>query len=869
MQVFTAEDYFWMDGDWPITKGAEPQSSHFEDIRKLAWLIEHPCAGNVDLLSNYGKWAGDAAAHRYIEFDQYNWPSWTPEETYHYGSPVVLYRWGPDDGQVDLFVLNAEIRGDLLNLSPPVVAGELSGLWLLTVDPNKYSHWNANAGRPDIKASARWIIAQHGQDSVTKEWWYGRWEAWRELPQHTDKFEQVPYLKLKTETTAKPRSSPVEQDRDYISQLLKTQTGRSFTDGNVGGDPITYWVHKDFPTMYSEYAAVGGEPVGSLQVGPDYTERKLNSAHQDRVQHLIERNYTYLWPVDQFWKDNWQYWNVFGMEMDTSHDGGLVNGVYDYISVYKGTWSSIVVYYIGESVYHNGRWWRCIYPSTINDEPGTGGSEDKWATVLHQPDYIPTDPIYVKLNDPLWRCNSSAFEKVLDIISQGDETKYDWYFDDKNPAMDWITYQKHFYLMTKHASDPDAGWSELAEKRYPLPRGSWRKIWRHTQTWERDRVQKSRLGKEIDIDGRTVSMMWPGELGTPPGYTGGQDDQLLWTGESGGVYYNFWMFRYLIEQDVFDNMERPPGSEYTYRQYYIVQDTEQLFRDAYRANPDVEALIAERHDPVSTQWLADAGGDMAEYPVYEISHELVNDLREALSQLRLFGQGATLSVAAYRSEAELGGFPTSLAAYSAGKAYCEAETATEAKPGYKSVGYEGFVAYNAGTTDYSTEGDIGGHDSEMDKYWVKVTITKGSGEHFPAKEVGSLIIDILATNSTSPLLGDTCTIGIGNFTYKPPIDDQWHRAYVGNVPVDCVWVHDGSGGEASDWALQCTFRLFPSDPWPLESYFNFIGNGLGGRFWERESWVDLNINDSLAWELDFDGFATSVFEQDPYNFIEV
>ncbi|MGB2809417.1 MAG: hypothetical protein WBC22_16875, partial [Sedimentisphaerales bacterium] len=60
-------------------------------------------------------------------------------------------------------------------------------------------------------------------------------------------------------------------------------------------------------------------------------------------------------------------------------------------------------------------------------------------------------------------------------------------------------------------------------------------------------------------------------------------------------------------------------------------------------------------------------------------------------------------------------------------------------------------------------------------------------------------------------------------------------------------------------------------PWPPDAYFNFVGNGIGGRDWYRGAVVavESGANKSLAWELDFDGYAESVFEEDPYNFIEV
>lgn len=424
--------------------------------------------------------------------------------------------------------------------------------------------------------------------------------------------------------------------------------------------------------------------------------------------------------------------------------------------------------------------------------------------------------------------------------------------------------------MTEHKADPDAGWAKKASERWPIPRGCWRRVWRHTMSWDgdRDEGQKARLGKTIDIGGEKVSMMWPGELGDPPGY----DLQLNYYGEIGGVHYDFWRFQHAITQEQYDAMERPGGDEAKYTRYYTVVDVEGLFKAAYRSNSSAESRIAERHDPTVTEWLADVSGTVKEYPVFEIKADLINDIREALLQLKILRQYCTVSFATYISNASLGGFSTSLAAYDAGKAHCDSEIDVSAGPGYGDVGYEGFVPYVGATGDYATFGDIDGHDYTMGKLWSEVTITKGTNECFPAREVGTLVLDIRVKAGDSAFtVTEACTIGVGTFTYKPTSTTEWKRAYVGEVPGDCDWVYDGAGDDPSDWNLQCTFRIVPVDPWPPDAHFDFVGNGISGKQWNRVTWVSVTTgaNQALAWELDFDGFDKSVFEQDPMNCIEV
>lgn len=861
----------WETGTWPVVKGDEIQSAHFEDLRKKMWLLEHPCAGNIDTTIEYGKWAGDASHFAYVDYDRNNWAGWNPDTEYHPGFPVVKYRWGSGSGQIDIFVFKGTSKGDILNVNPPVVGGKLNSLWLLGVDPNKYSHWNFNAGRPDIEADGRWIIDDHGEQEDeygNKFWAYGLWKARQELPTHTDPYEQIPHIK--SDSVKRARHKPVEKDRNDISIKLQTQSKRTFQDSYIGTPPNhTWWYHHYFPDRVSEYIRLNGEPVDSIQWGPSYIERKMNSAYQDRIQHLIEQNYGYLVKVDDFWIGSWQYWTHHGQDMSPDNDEGCANSIYDYMNG-RGDWVAFGpwptgYYYKGNSVWHDGWFWRCIADNS-DCEPGvTPGWENSWIKeALYQPDYFKSDPVYVQFSDYLHHCNSSAFEKVLKDIGH-----YDWYWDDKFPAMPWWMYQKHYYLMTQEMADPGTGYQQDAWKRWPLPRGCWRKVWRYTMNWDKNRNQKARFGKEIDIDGKMVSMMWPSELGDPPGY----DQQLVWRGFIEGTHYNSWRYQHTITQELYDRMERPVDEDDYYTRYYCVVDVEGLFRQAYRSNSSIESRIAERHDPQATDWewvYNEHTGKWAwqKVPIFEIYHDLVNDIRDALLQLKLLRQVTTVSVTNYTAwDSRQTHYSTSLDAYTAGKAYCDAETEVIVQAGiYGNVGYVGFVAHNAGTPPYYMTTGTVTLDYQMEKAWVEVTITKDANVCFPAKAVGTLVFDVFA-KATS--VNEACMIGAGSFTYKPPVDYEWHRAFIGHIPISFEQVYIGSGGDPEDWVLRGTFRIVPAEPWPDKAYFNFIGPP--GKDWYQETIVDIETGSAkkLAWELDFDGYDGSVFEEDPYNFVEV
>jgi len=915
---------------WPIDTSIPPPtelfSKHYAELRRHIWLIEHPCAGNLDTNVLYGKWVGNATTHAYVEYNYSNWASWNPGEDYHYGYPIVKFRWGTGDGEVDIFIWHANTKGDKLNSNPPVLGGQINkAYWLLGADPNKYAHWNKNAGRPDLGEGAedRWRLQPHGWDPPPDGvgWAYGRWETWRELPIHTDPFEQVPHVKVSSIDRA--QHSPVEPKRNWITTRIKPTMNRSYTDGYVGIIPNhTWWIHHFDRSKVSEYVYVGGEPVGSIQVGrPNYVDPKFNQSMQDRILYCIEANYQYLKAIDPTWLETWQHWVTYGVELDHDHDDGCVNKHPEYAGTstgphYQGVYtygdgagpgadypvpgvSMSRAYAVGNVVWWWNRWWRCIkavaYSSYDYSPTGSLGAGVYWqpdGEPLHQPTHIASDPVYVQFSDYLFRCNSSAWEKVLEEISKVSSSnptgtaKYDWWWceraEGEYPAEPWWLYNAHYYWMTRHRADPDATpipHNVTAQTQYPLTSGCWRKVPRYSQCWDKDRPEghKARLGKVIDIDGEQVSMMWPGDLGDPPG----MEYLNVYYGVIASQEYNYRQMMLVITDEQWDAMKRPVGYEWQYTQFFVSQGSlkslanpsgigksmEDLFREAYRLQKTaVENRLKERHDPTDTEWLDDGAGNWNEYPVFEIKPDLINDLKAALEQLKLFGQDATIDVVSIIStDIDQPNLGTSLAVYRNAKTLCDNMTSgyDETAQYTWGVGYMACVWCNS-PTEYT--GSCGGGNCTRwtDKYWARIEITQEANTCFPATSVGQATFDVFARGVDGmQKINDYCTIGVGDFRYKPTSETP-KRVYSGSVPVECNWVYD-----VDTWKKICTFEVKPEDPWPDEVHFDWVGSAGECKSYSRQSAFELVYSDHFAWSIDFDGYDSDVFEQDPTNFIEV
>jgi len=868
VDVYTADK-------WPLKKGDEIESLHWNELRRHMWLAEHPYAGNIDVTIQYGKWVGSASEHKYVPYDYGNWAtSWESETPYHYGWPIVLFKWGSGDDQIDLFIWNSLGSKDVLKANPPVIGGQvLNPRWYLFPNPNKYAHWNKNAGRPDIGADGRYIISQHGYEAPPAGvgWMFGTWKAYQELPIHVDPFTQIP--RVKDIRGDRERHFPVEYHKEDTTTMLDTAHIRSFSDGSIGV-PATYWPHTVIPNKIDEYIRKDGDPLDSMQVGDDYREFKFNSSYLDRIHHLIAQRYFYKVKVDDFFKKAWRRWCFYGPnDMDPGYDAGCANPMYNYVWG-RGSWGEYVTplwltYYIGDAVYHDNWFWRCIKDTGGTVEPGVHADwEDYWVKEdLYQPDFVNEDPIFVQFSDYLHFCNSSAFEKVLKDID-----KHDWFYDE-NGTMPWWMYQNHYYLIMLDEADPGQGYADDARARWPKPCGCWRRIPRYTQAWNIARNQCSRYGKEIDIDGKMVSMMWPGELGNPPGY----DEQLRFITTIGSDHFNMWAYRHLITQAQWDNMEKPPAWTWQYTQYYVVLPIEEMFKTAYRNNSAVERFIRERHDPQATHWenYYNSGTGLfewREYPIYEIYADMVNDMREMLLQLKYVASTKSKEVVQlYWGSDQMSSFSDPIAAYRYGKSgpdYEEKDT-TSFEVGYSGYVYDGSVPPDRYWPFYSS-----GWGIETAKALGKVTIIT-QDQDFPSSLVGTAMIRVKyrttwTSNQVSTEVLEGCKVGFGDLsiddTRIPPTNDEtWLTGYLPLTAADFNWVYNATSEE---WEYKCEHITTLLEDWPPEAHFE-EPYPVECKGWSRALDVDFDINEDLILQINFNGYDDTVFARDPYNFIQV
>lgn len=870
---------------FPIAKGVEPRAKHFNAMRERMWVLEHPYAGSIDTTIAYGKWVGDATHFQYIDYNINNW-HWLPDAKYHPGNPIVKYHWGPNANDVDIFIFKGTCLGIILNANPPVVGGVINNLWLLGTDPNKYSHWNFNAGRPDIQAEHRWRFVHHGwteQDG----WEFGLWETWKEYPLHTDPYEQIPHLKH--DGITKARHFPVEKDRDDITQKLYTMYARKFQDSHIGTEPnITYWYHHFKPNLISEYVPGDSEPINSNQIGEniDYRDPKFNQSYQDRIQHCIEHNFNYVLEVDDFWIKNWQYWHYYGKEIEQVNNiTGCPNTHPNYVNG-AGPWYEYNppygMYYEGNSVLHisQGYFYRCIQDMpNASREPGVHADwEDYWIKdTLYQPNIFPSDPLYVQFSDILHRCNSSAFEKVLKNIGE-----YDWYWD-PNATVSWYLYQQHYLSLTEHMGNPEGPGLEESIRKWPLPRGCWRRIWRYTQSWDtrRDpatgkyyRNQLSRFGKEIDINGKQVSMMWPGELGDPPGY----DKILHYHGFENGTHYNFWWYQYVIDQATYDNMDRTEIPSWQYWIQYTVVDVEELFKQEYLSRPAIESQIAERHDPITTQWTTEYNKytrltEAIEEPIFELYADMINDMRDAIAELKYLSSPREKEVQQLWWYTNKLNFSSGLAAYQAGK-----QTELYNEPGGSIIyaGYRGFVAYMDTPGWQYMPWDITLPENSCYKAKVRITIISDI-QNFPHTLAGTAMIRIkyrtLGTYSVTDWILEDCKIGFGGIVLEdervPSASQQtltWRMAFIGLEAKDFKWEWNSG---LSKWEYKWESEVNLLEDWPPEEYFDIVMSHGWWRNWYRAMDLNFDIGNDLIFKLDFDGYPDLVIAEDKTNLIEV
>ena len=219
------------------------------------------------------------------------------------------------------------------------------------------------------------------------------------------------------------------------------------------------------------------------------------------------------------------------------------------------------------------------------------GNTTYWSPDFYQPTRFSNQPIWTHYADDWLGCNASGFEAML-----ADFGTYDWYWcsvaDGNHPAwLDWFA----------HMVDDEYAPSEGA----PAPRGCWRRMFRYT------------FGKPKKSNGDEIEdwKIWPGTEGDPPGYNETKARQLMVTAaEYALIPTGQWM--------------------------YTIAPTDAAIQAAWNALDDqVKADCIARHGPVDIDY-----GVTPNKPVYEMHHEMINDLWGVLRYWQYFDVSDWLTI---------------------------------------------------------------------------------------------------------------------------------------------------------------------------------------------------------------------------------
>lgn len=873
---------WWEKGQWPIDRGEEMSSAHFEDIRKRIWLLGWPGAGFHDL-TQYGKTLGDGTKTAYTAA---NWVgSWSE---YDPGGLTIFFE--DAFGRQDLYTNWVEMNEWSLNANPPIRSdGRLNAaFWRLLPNPNVYAHWNYNGGKPAIGADGRWFVNYHAArilEGCTPLLPYtSKTKAWKWLPQQLDPYKQIPPVQF-ADGTILDRHQAVEIGKAHITGWLGTHWERSLESDDCAPKP----------RRLTEYILDGGEPNSNGDEQPDSTceqsnqcalDLKIGTAYQDRVIKAIESATRYVKKVDDDYVANWLWAQT------------------------KYHWTLSEYYAEGQIAYITSETDEDLYvciagnTATADNKPGSGADwEDYWITPPYQPEYIRGQPEYAMMGcysgagpddswSWYWACNDSAYELCLrdlgknesvypawsashgpyyvgDVIQYGDTcytcikghdpsvprlniantyvrsvlwgevTQFDWWWDTSYPAVPLWLYKK--------GPPPPAEW--------PAPRGCWRRTWKHSA-------------------GRVSGMMWPGEMGDPPGYE---------------------PMRFIVTKTAYNNIAEAD------RKWYVVKDVERLWLVAYTSAH--EALIAARHDPIETrniQYYDEKEGrnKIAEHPLYEMHHDIVNDLRNALLQLHLTDDlGVTCSTCSWRHLGEITGAEASLQAYAEGRIAAMqirnpgAGFPTENPLAEWCVGDAGHEPGRQGIMVSVDSADAGGgvyYESTCDwvPFYIDIYHTEGGLE---AVNITTALYRISYAGQPIEVpepntVYDGCLMGFEDKTIFANPDDPAKIAYARLKFADAdTWI-DELGYK--HYYFDCLILPFPPAPsathpaWPAKEageYFDFIGPpgppyGVTKiRLWNRTNWITIlpkaGINLRLIFDSDWDKVPASVFEEDRTNAI--
>ena len=767
--------------------------------------------GGANVTDNiYRLYGRQIGTGEYVAYDQ---ASWSATNWPSYSNPGALKRIFKDDqGIEDLYVNWAAMSGGDVKTNPPVRSdGALNYAWRLGPWPGRYHHFDRNAGKPAIGADHRWVIGHHGDSDQCPliNPYTFRSEVYHYLPRQLDPTRQIAPIKRTGSQEVVERCSHVEAEKDCITRSIGTVHART-----MDTEDLDFCIR---PRRLSEYVREFGEPDTGICNGSEQSECDLSN--QCAMDPKLSEAYQ-----DQVIKTAEDNGSVYLKAVD---ERWIENWLWAQdIELWVVEWSysagAIVYTDAADDVFYVAL---VNHSSTADTKPGDGVDwEDKWMLGTYQPEPVRNQPVYVELagtvsvspgltNSWFWGCNDSAYELLLRDLAGPDQ--FDWWFDKSFPAVPIWLYKKQF--------DPD-------RNDWPLPRGCWRRTWKHSM-------------------GRVGSMMWPGEKGDPPGYDA---------------------MKLIVTQTVYNQM--PEAS----RRWYTVSDVEGLHTQAYGA--EEEDLVAKRHDPVQTvrkRWYDKRRGcyRWASHPMWELHHDLVNDLRNVLLQLYLVGEsGLTIHPYTYsfRGIDDLEG-DSSLQAYAIGRASTVQErgapntnpvsTLCESDQAY---GYWVRIEHWTDGVDYYSTGET----FERRQFYLHIAKAAGASH---ALDISSALVRIGYWGDDNDPGGDEgrwdgCEVGFEGLTLFADPTDGEKNAYI-RLPLR-------AGSSDTEWY----FDTLINSPWPATEgggFFDFSDEDIWGfysRRWRRLTQCHIEGDDMDRWcvfEMDWDLVPAEVFAEDTTNAIEV
>lgn len=368
---------------------------------------------------------------------------------------------------------------------------------------------------------------------------------------------------------------------------------------------------------------------------------------------------------------------------------------------------------------------------------------------------------------------------------------------------------------------------------WPLPCGCWRRTWRHSM-------------------GRVGTIMWPGESGEPPEYFPDQ-----WS----------------VTQAVYDTI---PGANQ--HEYSVVNNPPDFTLTAAQ-----EAALKKRHDLKATS-TARIGLTTIFEPHYELHHDLVNDIYNALKELHLVEW--TYSSKCWNERASIlwpddgAARDTSLAAYANARFHTEKtmgwqDNGWEGGMPEKNFGYRGHIfAVNTPPVEYFSTPE---HTFEFG-FQLAVCLRVPKANPLPGVLTGRLLLRVAWK-------GMDCTFMPAEHCYAPAIfgfEDKTFTGVCGHTVYKCEWV--GLQPTLVQAEFDATFVYYwfygyTLSPWPLTSEgscmdWTWVGPGQDNKYLRSTitmkipNWT-VGITRRSIFDIDWNKISVSVFEELETNFIKV